>query len=519
MPSQGAVRGPGSTVIAIAGQTPVSITPQAVAPPTPPPHAQSPAQDRAAYTIIPATALGQGGQQTAVQYIVEPVSTPGMHSPKAGVAATITPTHMTTGNPRSTMVFHVPSQTHITDNKPTSNVSALHLTTSKDHSGTCEPRSSPVLNPSQYSVVPATTYLRPNVTQPGNPSAPKQAVPSQNSLAPGSVLQPNGSYMLTTGNSGSFSVENKCNTNSPTESIIKEIGKKIGDAFVNCSEAMLVAAFEDAWKKFQANGKKYEALSTVGRQPEVVSSYKPSAPPNAEVVNVPGCSPRLTLVRPAYPQHRVVAKPNSEISRVSSSQPTTPVTSVQPQQQKLCYVYSYAPNATQPQVHLQPTSSDFQVYTVQSTLNNAFTQTQATSKVHQIQSPGALHVSNKDLSSQVILSPVQVITSPKSLAKNNQITLVENPAIAQGIEQKSSSQHQRKSQLMESSGRMHTQKEAKSIRYCSQCSKEATYLCSGCRGVWYCGERCQVLFRIILVALYCTNISNYQFSMLKYALD
>ena len=37
---------------------------------------------------------------------------------------------------------------------------------------------------------------------------------------------------------------------------------------------------------------------------------------------------------------------------------------------------------------------------------------------------------------------------------------------------------------------------SKIVRQCSLCSKEATYLCSGCRGVWYCGKDCQVRIRV-----------------------
>jgi MYND finger. len=32
-------------------------------------------------------------------------------------------------------------------------------------------------------------------------------------------------------------------------------------------------------------------------------------------------------------------------------------------------------------------------------------------------------------------------------------------------------------------------------RFCSICNKDAQYLCSGCRKVWYCSRECQVRFR------------------------
>lgn len=59
---------------------------------------------------------------------------------------------------------------------------------------------------------------------------------------------------------------------------IQEITKKIGDAFANCSEEKLISAFEEAWKKFQANGRRYEALSTASS----VSTAR-HAPANAPI--------------------------------------------------------------------------------------------------------------------------------------------------------------------------------------------------------------------------------------------
>ena len=34
-------------------------------------------------------------------------------------------------------------------------------------------------------------------------------------------------------------------------------------------------------------------------------------------------------------------------------------------------------------------------------------------------------------------------------------------------------------------------------RFCSICSKDAQYLCSGCRKVWYCSQDCQVKIKFI----------------------
>lgn len=97
-------------------------------------------------------------------------------------------------------------------------------------------------------------------------------------------------------------------TNQPPEDLacnLQVINKKISAAFINCSEDMLISAFDDAWRKFQANGQKY---SPVPKQTNIVT-----APPNVEMVTIPGStSSRLTLLRPVSGQkpRPVVPKAN-----------------------------------------------------------------------------------------------------------------------------------------------------------------------------------------------------------------
>ena len=81
---------------------------------------------------------------------------------------------------------------------------------------------------------------------------------------------------------------------------LQTINKNISAAFTNSNEDMLMTAFEDAWKKFQANGPRYAS------KPVVTS--RGHAPPNAEVVPISGpITSRLSLVRPASQRPRTIA--------------------------------------------------------------------------------------------------------------------------------------------------------------------------------------------------------------------
>ena len=82
---------------------------------------------------------------------------------------------------------------------------------------------------------------------------------------------------------------------------LQTINKNISAAFTSSNEDLLISAFEDAWKKFQANGFKYKGSS------KVISS-RSHGPPNAEVVTIPGTvASKLSLVRPVGQRSRPVA--------------------------------------------------------------------------------------------------------------------------------------------------------------------------------------------------------------------
>ncbi len=94
-------------------------------------------------------------------------------------------------------------------------------------------------------------------------------------------------------------------TNLPTTSK-KKTATTTNVRLANPKEDYLMSNFDDAWKKFKANGHCYKSVSkppSVATTPQV----RPYAPPNAEVVSVPGhVTSRLSLIRPVGQRQRIV---------------------------------------------------------------------------------------------------------------------------------------------------------------------------------------------------------------------
>lgn len=265
---------------------------------------------------------------------------------------------------------------------------------------------------------------------------------------------------------------------------LQAISKKIGAAFSQCNEEMLIAAFEDAWKKFQANGRKYESLAHSSK----ASITKTHIPPNAEVVAVPGTSSRVSLVRASAGRPKPIAPkavPTTPVTHATI--PVTQATSQNPQQQQ--YIYTYTTNTTQPQVIIQPISSDYAIYTV----------APKQQKTYQVQTAGLFYPAQaSETSTKPDAAPPQqiVIAQPVQQAPVPTVTqqvLTERAAPIRGspvgvpvpTPSHPSRRHHDSAPPRRRSG-------SKSTRMCALCSKEATYLCSGCRSEWYCGRECQV---------------------------
>ena len=250
--------------------------------------------------------------------------------------------------------------------------------------------------------------------------------------------------------------------------VVQTISKKIGDAFDSGNEQMLVAAFEDAWKKFQANEKRYEPRVHITSTGTTKVVGKDPPPPNAEVFAVPGTTSRVSLVRQTSSNRTVLAP------KTSSPIPTQQVIAPPPlssKEQTQSYAYTAAASADQPQVYLQPITTG-----------------------QKQQQPPLSH--SKVHSSGLFYPP----------SSTESVTVVQKKAPGTGIQrvvvsQSSSPAHHSRSgdrpvretsELQQQTTTTHKRRSSKS-KYCARCGKNATYLCSGCHMEWYCGRECQVI--------------------------
>ena len=254
--------------------------------------------------------------------------------------------------------------------------------------------------------------------------------------------------------------------------VVQTISKKIGDAFDSGNEKLLVAAFEDAWKKFQANGEQYKPpgghIKLTGTT-KVVSKDPP--PPNAEVFAVPGTTSRVSLVRQTSANRTVLAP------KTSSPIPTQQVIAPPPlssKEQTQSYVYTAATSADQPaQVYLQQITTG-QKQQQQQSLSH--------SKVH---SSGLFYPPSSTESVTVVQKKapgpgtgIQRIVVSQSSSGVHHSRSGDRPVRETSESQQTTTTHRRRS--------------SKS-KYCARCGKSATYLCSGCHMEWYCGRECQVI--------------------------
>ena len=276
---------------------------------------------------------------------------------------------------------------------------------------------------------------------------------------------------------------------------LQTISKKIGTAFAQFSEEMLIGAFEDAWKKFQANGRKYEALtrlenSSTRSSASPSSTIKANYPPNAEVISTPGISPKLSLVRPAHSRPKPIApKPAIQTATPTAMTPQA-VASIPSGQQQ--YIYTYNASASQPQVIIQPVNSDYAIYTA------AVAQASQKQKTYQVQTSGLYYPataseggSKVDMASAAaVITPKQVVNT--QLAAPQQVPKVSPQRVVTARPTQSTTTPLQHQPPRRTSTLPRRRTSSKSIRLCALCGKEATYLCSGCHAEWYCGRECQV---------------------------
>lgn len=514
-------QGAGSIVMPIASQTPVTVVPMVV---TPTVHTSQSQEGTAATYLIPA--LGQSGQQVyvpgnivvpaapqqSVQYVFRE---PPPYTPPANG---VTPTLPTVVQPQGSILYTQPVHASPTQVAPTNQqqqqTSVVYYTTSAPVPTTHAPQSksipvSGVNTTKPYAIVPALPtapelagikeYRLPTHQQPVNNQASVQGmqyiqpingsqgtpviqtatnVPAKGQKAIHHInppKRPPTSKSTTVGNRLSTLQSAMVPFPSSQERVAKHseelhnITKKIGAAFANCSEEMLISAFEDAWKKFQANGRKYEALMNLPK-PHATSKGKVTAPPNVEVVSVPGTPSRLSLVRPTARPKPIAPK------MIPQPPPMLPPTSTEiPQQEQPQYLYTYATtNTSQPQVIIQPVNPDqYAIYSV----GNGPKQ-----KTYQVQTAGLFYPADPN-GKQEPSGPQQVVLTqppvqPPPPPPRHSAERIKSTVVAAPRKTRDSAPHRRTT--------------SKLNRLCALCGKEATYLCSGCHAEWYCGRVCQV---------------------------
>lgn len=275
--------------------------------------------------------------------------------------------------------------------------------------------------------------------------------------------------------------EKKTNKEKVSEQDVRSIQKKIGDAFTQSSEVMLVSAFEEAWKKFQDNGKVYNESSQ-------------EASNGLEVV--PGTSNQLSLVTS---EPRVVApKPLPESVRM------IPATT---QHQQYIQFTTAPPNTPQqqPQLLVQQIPSDY-IYAIPAPAGENQNQVRAT----------GLYYPNVDQSDshKVAVKKVPCTkTSQSSLLQG--VILQERPRLLGQLQGLGTSRPQlvAKGTQLPTKGSTHAGQLATkgthpghratgtgtstagivgNKKKCAWCGGGAIYLCSGCHKEWYCGSECQV---------------------------
>ncbi len=274
----------------------------------------------------------------------------------------------------------------------------------------------------------------------------------------------------------SFVNERTIDRSNAIDEDLQSIHKKIGDAFTQSSEVMLISAFEDAWKKFQANDRAYKdkdkaASSASGDKPF------PSKLGTTEPSNLVHQRPRVIAPMPSSEKVRGPA--------VAASQRPIAAKYVHPT------AVATAPGGSQQQMALQPTM----VYAIPAAHSG---------------SKHAQHVHVTGLyypAVETTGSFTQQHSAPEHqpTAKHATVTRVLPPQhhhhLNRDVQRGTShSVKPRGSQSQGGGGGGAPQNRStttnsttkKTVNRCAKCGEDATYVCSGCRTEWYCSRECQV---------------------------
>ena len=261
---------------------------------------------------------------------------------------------------------------------------------------------------------------------------------------------------------------------------LQSIQKKIGDAFSQSSEVMLISAFEQAWNKFQANDNVYGGEAKKEFKMPGASKADTGSSGHA-LVHQMSTKPRLIAPKPLSEN---VIQPTSvpvgpQYIQVSGHLPP------QPQQQQ----------QQQQQLVIQPTGPEYQTIYIPAAPG------QQPMHVAGVYYPSAPNQSEISLAHMPPRQPPPVpVTAPVSKPQHRLVR--ERPLINSGqVVQLPSQTHATPNytittsssrQPPSSSSDKPASQKTPGSKKCARCGKGATYLCSGCHVEWYCGRDCQV---------------------------
>lgn len=239
---------------------------------------------------------------------------------------------------------------------------------------------------------------------------------------------------------------------------VQSIQKKIGDAFTQSSEVMLVSAFEEAWKKFQENDKVYKG------QPAVSRKDNPTSTTSAADVNLVQLSTKPQVIAP---------KPLTENIQM------LPATSQ--------YIHVVPPpNVAPQQLLLQQVPAEYtNIYSIPTTAPPPGNQVRVAGlyypsmdRTHQSDSHKMIMPKNPPSTSSAILQRVVVQGDRPRLVGHGTSKLQPTTKGAPST--------------TTTGPRARDTGNNKQQKKCSWCGGNAIYLCSGCHQEWYCGNECQV---------------------------
>lgn len=303
-----------------------------------------------------------------------------------------------------------------------------------------------------------------------------------------------------------------------SEETLKSITKNIQDAFVESNEKKLMAAFEDAWKKFQANGKKYEHVAQqVKRHVQPIIGEETQRTVKVKVVPPPSktSSPVVQAVPVCVGQGPTPAVSTSIVQLAGSSHAATPGMGLGPapfMSSPPPYYVVYAAPQPSPQIHIavppvqgrMQTPPDMQFVQQQPSSGSEYalyTTMQPSQAKNLVQTAGVYFPSSmvhppgnaQHHAQRASNAASQAQSVPKPTEQSHAVHSPSPSSVPIPTKQASTPNHGfgPLSKLQPSSAPSQKVK-SKSIRICSRCGNEATYLCSGCQQEWYCGRDCQV---------------------------